>query len=180
MAFDPVQADAGSGGESFAFDQFLDADNVLKTMAYSAIAFGPLNGPYSVVTTYDPFPCSDTPTSPQTSQSSDIAVAAGSSADLTSTAITSGKTGKLSRVEATASVPIKMVLKRVLDGIETVVLVRFGWQGVIDWTPPHKDYVQVPYSETAGIDGFRVTITNLDPSRGADLYAFFAWDEVDL
>lgn len=52
MAFDIIQASAAVGsGANFAFDTFTDTDAVSKTMAYSALAFGAENGPYTRVNT---------------------------------------------------------------------------------------------------------------------------------
>lgn len=57
MAFDIIAANAGSGGANFAFDTFTDTDSASKTMPYSALAFGALNGPYTVVNTGAGLPC---------------------------------------------------------------------------------------------------------------------------
>jgi len=118
------------------------------------------------------------PIDPQTSTTSSVAVAAGGSADLDSTQISSGKTGKLFMAEATASVPVKATLKTVLDGVVTATIgVEFGWMGKAQFTPPHKNFVTVAESATPGLDGFRLTVDNLDASRAADLHVNFMWDE---
>lgn len=49
MAFDPLTLNVGTGGSSLATDTFTDTDTVVKVMPYGAVAFGALNGPYTVV-----------------------------------------------------------------------------------------------------------------------------------
>lgn len=55
MGWNGVTANAGSGGATFAFDIFTEGATVY-VMPYSAIAFGPEDGPYVKVTTTDRFP----------------------------------------------------------------------------------------------------------------------------
>lgn len=117
------------------------------------------------------------PLDPQTSHTTSVGVAAGGSADLDSANISPSKTGKLLEVTASASVPIKMTVKKVAEGVETVIATRFGWLGVATYRPPHKSFVTVAHDAGAGFDGFRVTIENKDTNQAADVYADFAWDE---
>lgn len=56
MPFDPVIANPGVGGVSFAMDTFTDTDGVSKTICYMALASGALNGPYTVATATSGFP----------------------------------------------------------------------------------------------------------------------------
>lgn len=58
MAFDGIISDPGSGGSTFAMDTFTDTDAVVKTMPYTAFAFGSLDGPYTVVTATSGLPVS--------------------------------------------------------------------------------------------------------------------------
>jgi hypothetical protein len=105
------------------------------------------------------------------------AVAAGGQATLDSNQISSGKTGKLLEVIVAASVPFKVVLQTVLNGVATNRVIWFSQIGGWDWVTPAKNLIQVTESATAGFDGFRVVITNLDPNRAADLFCTFAHDE---
>ena len=50
MPYDPLILNVGVGGSTLATDTFTDTDSTTKTMPYGAVAFGPLNGPYVVVT----------------------------------------------------------------------------------------------------------------------------------
>lgn len=115
--------------------------------------------------------------SPQDSTGTAATVAAGATGSVDSTAITSSKTGKLLRVEASSSVPFKAEIQTVLNGAATTRAVRFGRD--VAWVAPHKDSIQQAESATAGFDGFRVLFTNLDTGAGsADFHASFVWDEV--
>ncbi|VTR96054.1 Uncharacterized protein OS=Sorangium cellulosum So0157-2 GN=SCE1572_38740 PE=4 SV=1 [Gemmata massiliana] len=49
MAFDGLTLNPGSGGAVLATDSFTDTDSVNRIMPFGAIAFGPLNGPYTPV-----------------------------------------------------------------------------------------------------------------------------------
>ena len=43
---------------------------------------------------------------------------------------------------------------------------------------PAKGFVPVVGTVAAGLDAFRLEITNLETSEPADVYATFYWDEV--
>jgi hypothetical protein len=108
------------------------------------------------------------PTNPVASALTSAAVAAGASATL-DTADIPGKKGRA--VHATASVPFKGVISTVANGVATVVAVVFGAAGeLVQWTPPHRDFFTVA-GATAGQDGLRIVMTNLDTSEAADVYA---------
>ncbi len=49
MAFDGLTLNPGSGGAVLATDSFTDTDSQARIMPFGAIAFGPLNGPYTPV-----------------------------------------------------------------------------------------------------------------------------------
>lgn len=118
--------------------------------------------------------------SPKTAQAVSVAIAAGSSADLDSNQITSAKVGKLVSILPAATVPIKVELKTVLNGVASGTLAtifRNAFES-IPWNLPSKEFYTVAEDATAGFDGFRLTITNLDQTQAADLYATFLWDEV--
>ena len=119
-------------------------------------------------------------TDPQVSSATDAAVAAGGQATLDSTQISSGKTGKLLRVVVSASVPFKAIFQTVLNGVATSRVTYFTGPGERAWPfiPFSRDMYTVAEDVTAGFDGFRAVVTNLDTSQAADLYASFEWDEV--
>ena len=73
----------------------------------------------------------------------------------------------------------KAVLKTVLNAVETDIAVFFSLAGQSQWISfPSKDYVIQAQNAGAGFDGFRLTVTGLDPdSQGADVYATFIYDE---
>jgi hypothetical protein len=103
-------------------------------------------------------------------------VAAGGQADLDATQIGSGLTGKLIQVVIASSVPFKAELKTVLNASASGTLVT--WIGhQVDCTFASKKFITVAHNAGAGIDTFRMTITNLDTVSAADVYATFFYDE---
>lgn len=110
------------------------------------------------------------PTSPVSSVQTSAAVAAGASATL-DTADIPTKVGY--GVDLTASVPFKAVVSIVANGVATTVTTLFGRAGeAVRWVPPHKAFFTVA-GATAGQDGLRAVVTNLDASEAADVYATF-------
>lgn len=107
-------------------------------------------------------------------------VAPSGTATLDSATVGSGKTGKLMRVVVSASVPVKAVISTVLNGTPTTRAVLFtsAAHPVVELVPPTKDFITQAESVTAGFDGFRVVVTNLDNLTTADVYAAIFWDEV--
>lgn len=121
----------------------------------------------------------DSPTSPKTARATSSAVAAGGTATLAATQITSGKTGKLERVICSAAVPLKVDLQTVLNGTGTTVATWFVLENTaFTFETRHRNYITQAESATAGLDGFQVILTNQDNNTAGDVYAFFAWDEV--
>lgn len=119
------------------------------------------------------------PVSPQTSTGSVTVVSAGSTGSVDSTQIGSGLTGKLLGFVAAGSVPFKIELFTVLNGVTTLRLVKFGRGADVCWRSPHKEFITQAEDVTAGFDGFRLVFTNLDTGSGsADFYGTFFWDEV--
>lgn len=117
-------------------------------------------------------------TTPTTAHDSSLAVAAGNPADLDSAQIPSGLTGKLVAVVMASSVPLKGELKTILNGVESSVIMtifsKAGQNGIVFL--PNKSFVTQAESVTAGLDGFRLTVTNLDNENAADVYATFFYD----
>ncbi len=120
------------------------------------------------------------PDSIQTVRVTSAAIAAGGEVDLDSTQITSSKTGKLMQVVVTSSVAIKADLKTVLNGVESSALHTMftGHDRQAEFRPVTKEAFTVAHDATAGLDAFRMTITNEDTTAAADVYATFIWDEV--
>lgn len=126
-----------------------------------------------------PMPVKEGMTTPTVSTVVGAALAAGGSTDLDSAQIGSGLTGKLAALLMTASVPLKGELKTVLNGVESGVLMTFFSRAgeSVPLTMPNKDFFTQAEDATAGFDGFRVTVTNLDTTQAADTYATFFYDE---
>lgn len=180
MAYDSVTADPGSGGENFAFDQFLDGDGNLKTMPHGAISWGPLDGPYQQVDKATPFPVRDHLTSGKVVHATDSPIAAGGQATLDSTQISAGKTGHLLGMLVWSSAPLKITIQTVANGTATTKAVGGSPAGVsFDWKSPNRECLSVAYDASAGADLFRVVVDNLDPSISVSVYATFFYDEVD-
>ena len=103
-------------------------------------------------------------------------VAAGGQGDLDAAQISSGLTGKLVQLVVSSSAPFKAELYTVTNGVPSGVLVT--WIGhSVGFTLAHKKFITVAHNAGAGLDTFRVTVTNLDTSEAADVYATFFYDE---
>jgi len=103
-------------------------------------------------------------------------VAAGGQGDLDASQISSGTTGQLVQLVVSSSVPFKAELHTVTNAVPSGVLVT--WIGPsVDFTSAHKKFITVAQDAGAGLDTFRVTVTNLDTSEAADIYATFFYDE---
>ena len=103
-------------------------------------------------------------------------LAAGGEVDLDATQITSALTGKLVQIIITSSIPFRAQLKTVTNAVASAALVTWIDRHV-DCTFAHKKFITVAQNAGAGIDTFRVTITNLDTASAADVYATFFYDE---
>lgn len=116
--------------------------------------------------------------SPQRSFDSAVAVAAGSSTTLDSTQISASKTGHLLEIVVSSSVPFKVEVYTVTNGvIGSPVMVAFSLNRAWEWRAFARGLVSVSQDPAAGFDGFRTVVTNLDTSEPADVYAAFFWDE---
>ncbi len=126
-----------------------------------------------------PLPVTIGVNSPQVVDATSVTLAAGATVDLDSNQITSPLTGKLAALSFASSLPLKAVLKTVLNAVETDVAVFFSLAGQDRWIDfPSKDYVTQAQNAGAGFDGFRLTVTNMDAdSQPADVYATFMYDE---
>ena len=116
----------------------------------------------------------EAPTTPVTEALTSAALAAGAAATLDTLDI---PTKKLWALTASATVPMKIVLSTVANSVATTKNVFFVGAGdPFVFVPPVRlrDFYTVG-GATAGIDAFRVVITNLDASEAADVYASFAY-----
>jgi hypothetical protein len=107
-----------------------------------------------------------------------VAVAAGATANLDSANIGSGNTGKLLGLLVSSSVAFKAELQTVLNAVATTRAIVFSMNRLWDWKTPGRDFIAQAHSATAGFDGFRVIVTNLDTSEAADVYVTFFYDEI--
>ncbi len=171
---DNVVLNSGSGGETLATDDIGGVQHQRIKIEYG------VDGSATDISHTNPLPGILGLVTPTTSYSTSVAVTASTSDDLDSTQITSGKTGELVAIAAGGSVPTKIEIKTVLNGVASGVLFLFFSQpGVITlFTLPSKKFITQVESASAGLDGFRATITNLDANKDADLYATFFYDEV--
>jgi hypothetical protein len=122
---------------------------------------------------------SDYVATPVTTHASTLALAAGGSATLDSDQVSSGKTGRLLAVRVASSVPFKALLYTVSNGSASASPKAggFGWLGEWRYDAPARNQVSVAYDASAGLDGFRVAVTNLDPSLPADVHCWFEYCE---
>lgn len=117
----------------------------------------------------------DTPTNPVNEYETSAALAAGSTADLSTSEVASKK---LVQVTVWASVAYKAFIHTVDNDVESTDPVAVGgapahtsWA----WAPSHRNYVTL--GATAGLDAFRAKVTNLDDNNAADVYAHFEMED---
>lgn len=111
-------------------------------------------------------------TSPVRNTLSSSALAALASVNLDGAAVALSKTGKLMKVVFAASVPCKWRIGLVSGAIFGVSFTQALETG--EWSPPDKRF-----DTAAAADAFRISVTNLDRFRAADVYATLYWDETD-
>ena len=171
---DDIVLNSGAGGATIATDQI-----GTKHYQWVKIAFG-ADEAANKVTSIVPLPVALGVDSPQVTAGSVAAVAAGLTGDIDSAQITSGKTGKLVSIEFGSTVACKGELKTVLNNVESAVKLRLIRRPgeTRPWVSPNWDFITQVESATAGFDGFRLTVTNLDTSEPADIYATYFYDEV--
>lgn len=115
-----------------------------------------------------------TPSNPVNNYQTSAAVAAGASAALTTT---EAAAKRLTGVEVWSSVACKVTLHTVDNGVESGTLVIGGFQAFQGWQykTSHRNYIIL--GTTAGVDAFRVNVTNLDDANAADVYATFHYED---
>ncbi len=119
-------------------------------------------------------------TAAKTSLASSTDLAATSSTNLDSAQISVGTTGELLALMITSSVPLKGILRTVLNAVESSDLAVFfaaAANNELIMMPSKKFFTQA-HDAGAGLDGFRVNVTNLDGSAASDVYCTFFYDEV--
>ena len=166
-------------GDIIATDDITDG-GVANTQKAQRIKVGfGVDNAYVDVSFGVPLPTTIGVASPRVVDKTSATLAAGASVDLDSSQITSSLTGKLAALSFASSLPLKAVLKTVLNAVETDIAVFFSRAGDDKWyTFPSKDYITQAQNGGAGFDGFRLTITNMDAdSQPADVYATFIYDE---
>jgi len=118
---------------------------------------------------------SDTPTNPVNAYVTISGLTAGSADHLT-TPEAAGK--KLAAVEVWSSVAFKAFLHTVDNSVEsTNPLVVGGGEAFqpFKYKPSHRSYITL--GTTAGLDAFRMKVTNLDDANAADIYATFHYED---
>lgn len=169
---DNVELNPGTGGEILATDLIGGAHHQKIKMEFGA------DDVATEVKAITPLPVDRVPNSPKTTHAFSSSLAAGGTVSLDSDQISSGMTGKLIGVWVHASVFLKAELFTVLNNTPSAVLATWfpsPWLG--DKEIPARGYVVQAQDAGAGFDGFRIDVTNLDPSEAADVYATFFFDE---
>ncbi len=170
---DNLTLNPGALGETLATDDILGAHHQRVKMEHGG------DGVATEVTGSTPLPVDTVPNSPKRTHAVSTSVPAGNTVSLDSDQITAGLTGKLITVSAEASVFLKAELFTVLNGVASAVLMTWFPSPLSDGVRkiPGKGYLVQAQDAGVGFDGFRVDITNLDPSQAADVYANFFFDE---
>lgn len=170
---DNVVLDPGSGGATIATDD-IDGFHHQRMKPGHGV-----DGTTVDTSHKDPLPVIAGMQSPQVSHATVAALAAGGSTDLDSAQITSGATGKLIAILLWSSVACKGQVQTVLNGAASSNKAVFGClAGIPSWlTLPSREFITQVEDATAGLDGFRVRVTNLETSQAADVYVTFFYDE---
>ena len=170
---DNVILDPGSGGATVATD---DIAGIQFPRGKITIGADGVND--GDVSRTNPLPVAWPVTSLKASYEKQTAIAAGGSATFDSTQLSSGTLGKLFYAKVNSSVAFKATMYKVANGVASSALdENYAWEGKFDWRSPHRDFMSQAESATAGLDGFRIVVVNLDPSLAADISVVFVWDE---
>lgn len=169
---DNIELNLGAGGEILATDLISGAQHQKIKVEFGA------DGTATEVKPITPLPIDRVPNSPRTTHALSVSLGAGATASLDSDQISSGLTGKLIGVWVHSSVFLKAELFTVQNATPSAVLATWfpsPWLG--DKEIPARGYVDQAEDAGVGFDGFRIDVTNLDPSEAADVYATFFFDE---
>jgi len=117
-------------------------------------------------------------TSPQITYATSASLATGASVTLDSAQLTSATTGRLWGVDVICAAPFRAEVYTVANGTpSTIKGLGITNVGYWEFRPPHAGFITVPYSATAGLDGFRVIVTNLGVVDDSDVAVLFFFDE---
>lgn len=166
---DNFDTDPASGGVTFASDDIGGVHHQRVKIGHG------VDGTATDTSSVNPLPVAPQVQSPQSEQLTSTSLSAGGNADLTASDITGSTTGKLLALDFGATVPLKVNIQIVSGGRTTFTTVfsRAGQSG--RWETPHPDFI----TQAGGAgNAFGVSITNLDTSESADVYATPYWDEV--
>lgn len=171
---DNTVLNAGSGGDVIATDDIAGVKHQRVKVEHGD------DGSATDASATNPLPVGLGLVAPKASHATVAALAAGGSSDLDSDQIAVGKTGKLVAVVLASSVALKGILQTVLNAAASAdkltVFSKAGEAAVM--VMPSREFFTQAQDAGAGFDGFRLRVTNLDPSQAADAYATFFFDEV--
>jgi len=174
MANSFIQVPTDAGGKKVDAETLVVGANTVQRQRVQVSGATPLD--IARVNASEGLSVSLSVTSAKRTHSTSASVAAGGQVDLDAAQITVGLTGKLIQLVISSSIPFKAELKTVTNNSASGTLVT--WIGRhVDFTLAHKKFISVAQDVGAGVDTFRVTITNLDTSEAADVYATFFYDE---
>jgi hypothetical protein len=166
---DNTLLNAGTGGDTIASDD-IGGIKFQRVKLISGID-GTNDGDAAAT---NPFPVDQKAQSPQHERLTSVALSAGGNVDLTTADITTSTTGKLSGMDIGASVPLRCDVQTV-SGARTTQTTTFARAGeTLLYRTPHIDHITL--AGGAG-NGFGVSITNLDTSEAADVFATVYWEE---
>ena len=117
-------------------------------------------------------------TSPQVTYVTSASLATGASVTLDSAQLTANMTGRLWGVDVICAAPFKAEVYTVANGTPSTIK-GLGMSNTGYWAfrPPNPGFISVAYSVTAGLDGFRVIVTNLGVVDDSDAYCLIYFDE---
>jgi hypothetical protein len=168
---DNVAITAGSG-TTVAADEVTDGTLGSCKVQYVKLMDGTLDGTSKgVISSGGALKVDSPPTSPTNTYVTSATLTSGSSANLDT-----GDLGacSLAGVEVWASVNYKALVYTISNGSASVNPVAIGggqaYQAFV-YRAPHPTYHSV--TSSAGVDGFRVAVKNLDDTNSSDVYATF-------
>lgn len=171
---DNTVLNTGSGGDIIATDDIAGVKHQRVKVEHGD------DGSATDTSATNPLPVGLGLAAPKTSHATVAALAAGGSSDLDSDQIAVGKTGKLVAIALGSTVAVKGVLQTVLNAAASAdkltVFSKAG--GTVVIVMPSREFFTQAQDAGAGFDGFRLRVTNLDPTQAADAYAAFFYDEV--
>ena len=117
-------------------------------------------------------------TTPQITYVTSASLAPGASVTLDSAQLTASMTGRLWGIDVICAAPFKAEVYTVANGTPSTIK-GLGITNIGHWEfrPPHPSFISVAYSVTAGLDGFRVIVTNIGVVDDSDCYCLIYFDE---